>query len=86
MYLLVLITLVGSFESWLLKALIVDAAVVIPEEQNKAKFLVDVSPVRSNGLIFSLIILPVDGFNVLFERLEDNDNDYDGLVVSTVTC
>ena len=69
----------------ILKALIVDAAVVIPLEKSKAKFPVDVAPVRSNGLIFSLIILPVGRCNVFFECVEDNDDNHDGLVVSTVT-
>ena len=46
----------------------------------------NVSPVRSNALIVSLIILPVGVFNFLFERLEDDDDDYDGLVAATVTC
>ena len=46
----------------------------------------DVSLVRSNGLIFSLIILLVGGFNFLFERLEDGDDNHDGLVAVTVTC
>ena len=45
----------------------------------------DVSPVRSNALIFSLIILLVGVFNFLFEHLEDDDDDDDGLVVATVT-
>ena len=57
---------------------------VIPEEQSKAEFPKDLSPVRSNTVIFSLIILPVGVFNFLFELLEDDDND-DGLVEATVT-
>ena len=36
----------------------------------------DVSPVRSNRLIFSLIILAVGRLNFLFERLEDDDDDF----------
>ena len=46
----------------------------------------NVSPVRSNALIFSLIILPVGVFNFLFERLENDDDDNNGLVAATLTC